>query len=322
MSTRLRAPVRDALREPYDEAAIEAGIARVRAARRSPVRSRRWMAAGGGLAAAAAIALAVMFAGEESGPLREGDRPLAGVLRGPREVALDDGSRLVLAAGARLEVLENERRDLHLLLASGEVVFDVRPGGDRQWTIECGLATVRVLGTRFTIERDGERVRVAVSRGAVLVSGEHVPDRARRLGAGQSLEVRVPVAPVADPVVVPTAPAPPRSPAAPPLRSRAPSAPRVVSVADLLAQADAARLSGRPREAVAPLERILAEHAGHPDAALAAFTLGRIEADALRRPERATRAFERAIELGLPPALERDASARLVRLREATGAPP
>ena len=78
--------------------------------------------------------------------------------------------------------------------------------------------------------------------------------------------------------------------------------------------ADVARLSGHPREAVAPLERMIAEHPGDPRAPVAAVMLGRLEMDRLVRPERARRAFERARELGLPAALAPDVDRRLARL--------
>ncbi|GAC1353284.1 MAG: hypothetical protein NVSMB1_25150 [Polyangiales bacterium] len=87
---------------------------------------------------------------------------------------------------------------------------------------------------------------------------------------------------------------------------------RTTSVPDLLALADVARLSGHPAEAVAPLERILAEASLHESAPLAAFTLGKIELDALDHPARAATSFARAIALGAPRGFQEDAYARLV----------
>jgi transmembrane sensor len=85
-----------------------------------------------------------------------------------------------------------------------------------------------------------------------------------------------------------------------------------LSVADLLALADVARLSGHPREAVAPLERILSRFASDPQAPLAAFALGRLELDALDQPRKAAAALERALALGVPRSLKEDVRARLV----------
>src|SRR5262249_13350397 len=88
----------------------------------------------------------------------------------------------------------------------GSVLYDVRPGGPRRWTIECGLATVEVIGTAFRIDRTSLRVHVEVFRGVVLVRGERVPDRAARLTAGMSLDVTA-AAPAA--TTAPWEPAPP-----------------------------------------------------------------------------------------------------------------
>jgi transmembrane sensor len=85
-----------------------------------------------------------------------------------------------------------------------------------------------------------------------------------------------------------------------------------LSVSDLLALADVARLSGHPREAVAPLERILSRFASDPQAPLAAFALGRLELDALDQPRLAAAALERALSLGVPRSLKEDVRARLV----------
>jgi transmembrane sensor len=83
-------------------------------------------------------------------------------------------------------------------------------------------------------------------------------------------------------------------------------------VNDLLALADVARLSGHPAEAVAPLERILAEFARDSQAPLAAFALGRLELDSLGRARAAALAFRKALDLGIPQALREDVLARLV----------
>jgi transmembrane sensor len=87
---------------------------------------------------------------------------------------------------------------------------------------------------------------------------------------------------------------------------------RHVGVTDLLVLADVARLSGHPADAVAPLERILTDFPADPQAALAAFAVGRLELDALGRPTRAAAALNRALTLGLPQTLREDVRARLV----------
>jgi transmembrane sensor len=84
------------------------------------------------------------------------------------------------------------------------------------------------------------------------------------------------------------------------------------SVEDLFALADVARLSGHPREAAPPLERILDEHSSDPRAPLAALTLGRIQLRSLAAPAAAARSVRRAFALGVPAGLTEDAYALLV----------
>jgi hypothetical protein len=69
------------------------------------------------------------------------------------------------------------------------------------------------------------------------------------------------------------------------------------SVSSLFAAADAARLAGRPADAVAPLTAILDRFPGDRRAGLAAFQLGRVLADDLGDRAAAARAFARAREL-------------------------
>jgi transmembrane sensor len=341
--SRLELPIKEHLRDPAEEAALHRIWSQIDGRFPRLRRRRRHVVLGGGLALAACAAFAlVTFVRRDAGPLRFADgRPLVAVdapAAGSR-LALSDGSSVELGAGARFEPLESSGTSFLAVLQRGRASFEVRPGGPRRWQVECGLATVEVVGTRFACERAPGRLRVSVQRGEVVVRGERVADRARRLVAGQSLDiVEAPV--VSAPVAAEPASSPP-SPlvaAAPvPASSEPEGAWRELArggqhgeafaalgraglrretqrlgVADLLALADVARLSGHPREAVAPLERILTSFARDPQAPLAAFALGRLELDSLDQPHRAATALERALALGLPQSLQEDARARLV----------
>src|SRR5262249_9513780 len=110
----------------------------------------------------------------------------------PVAVELSDGSKLDLAAESELVTLENRAHDVVLLFERGRASFSVNPQGHRRWSIECGLATVEVVGTRFTIDRSPSRLFVGVAEGVVLVRGEAVPERVRRLTRGETLEVSSP----------------------------------------------------------------------------------------------------------------------------------
>jgi transmembrane sensor len=364
-----RTPVGKWLREDADAAGLERvwrGVQRRRAERARRAPHVRWV---GGLAVAAAVLLvAIAWRGRGQGDRSAAIAPDRGALAlagggeigsllaesAARDVPLADGSRILLDAGTAIEPLQNGPTEFSALVARGRATFDVRPGGPRRWVLECGLATVEVVGTRFTVERAAHVVRVSVERGIVLVRGERVRDRVQRLTAGDSLDV--------DDGLL-SALAPPRTDDAPAVSAvaalapvRAPSvaasthvaaaarewrgleqsgdhaaayaelgpagiasASKGASVEDLLALADVARLSGHPADAVVPLSRVVAEHADDPTAPLAAFTLGRLQLDALGQPAPAAEAFSRALELGLPQSLQEDVYARLVEARARAG---
>jgi transmembrane sensor len=337
-------PLKDQLRDPVDEQAVQRIWHQIDG--RFPVarRRRRRVAVLVGFSLATAGAVAVVgHMRRDAGPLRLGDGGAIVAVDAPvtgAHLSLSDGSSIQLAGGARLEPLESTGSSFLAVLQRGSASFDVRPGGPRRWQVECGLATVEVVGTRFGCERGPGRLRVSVQRGAVLVRGERVADRVRRLVAGESLDV-------VEAPVTPTGPAPAlaeaEAPSPSPLGVRPTSwqefahrgrhheafaalgaqgvrrESRRLGVTDLLALADVARLSGHPMEAVTPLDRILTEFADDPQAPLAAFALGRLELDALGRPRRAITALERALALGIPQSLREDVRARLVEAHVRAG---
>jgi transmembrane sensor len=395
----LRAPLGKIADAPVDEVTVQRmwrAIGKRRA--RSQGSASPWALRGAVvLAACVALALLVRFAAHrDAGPLHQaGGAELANIegtaaptvagapVGAPIRVDLDDGSSLLVAANARMKTLENTSTSLVTLLETGRVTFDVRPGGPRRWIIECGLATVEVVGTRFTVDRSPHHGRVEVERGVVLVRGELVKDRIRRLTAGESLDIddlaadALAPAPSSAPVAgarasidrVPAANAVKATSSAPPAEGpepwrdlarkgafkeayraitmgaslpnprtiegaptisrpmeAAPSNPSSVaqeakraSVDDLLLLADVARLSGHSSEAVAPLLRVIDEQSGDPRASMAAFTLGRIQLDALGQAAAAAQTFSRAIAMGLPQGLREDAYARVVEARARAG---
>jgi transmembrane sensor len=83
-------------------------------------------------------------------------------------------------------------------------------------------------------------------------------------------------------------------------------------VADHMLAADVYRMSGHPREALAPLRRVVKAHSADPRAPLAAFTLGRVLLDDLGQPAAAARAFRSARAFAPSGALAEDALAREV----------
>ena len=94
---------------------------------------------------------------------------------------------------------------------------------------------------------------------------------------------------------------------------------RKASLDELFALADVARLSGHPKEAVAPLERVVREFPDDSRSSLAAFTLGRLYLGTMNDPASASWAFQRAIDRGVPGGLEEDAWASLVEAKSRAG---
>lgn len=352
----LRAPLNQLLDDAVDASAVERVRLRLHASRRVPPRRLAPT-----LAAAAVVLLVVggaLFAGRSasrSGPLLRSDGAPLALLRGEASVSLDDGSRVTLGPDVTVEPVENREDRLILVQGDGHVTYDVEPGGRRRWSVDAGAVTVDVVGTRFTIDREGPRVRVSVERGRVRVRGADVAGGLQRLTAGGVLEVgaappsepTAPSAPSSDDSVEPqlrerpepraragveSDPRPARLPRWRTLATRQEhdeafallgedgfrdATARARSTDELFALADIARLSGHPALAVAPLRRIV-ETPG-PGAPVAALTLGRLELDALDHPADAARSLDRALELGLPEHLRETALARSVDAHRRAG---
>jgi transmembrane sensor len=187
----LRYPLKDRLQDPVTERALQRvwrGIDE-QSPRRPRRRLRKVAIAALAILVGAGVGLALHL--RHSGPLRLSDgHPLRAVDASTEaELSFDDGSRIRLWPGTHFAPIESSATTFTAVLTRGEARFDVRPGGPRRWLIECGLATVEVLGTEFHCRRNGDRLRVSVERGTVLVRGEAVPDRVRLLTAGDSIEV-------------------------------------------------------------------------------------------------------------------------------------
>lgn len=92
--------------------------------------------------------------------------------RGQREsVMLADGSKLTLntATQLRTEVTAQARQ---VWLENGEAFFDIAHDATRPFVVHAGKQTVTVLGTKFSLLREGEKLRVAVLEGRVQVQAE------------------------------------------------------------------------------------------------------------------------------------------------------
>lgn len=256
-------------------------------------------------------------------------------------VALSDGSFVTLDPGAKAQVVANQPDRLTLLLKSGGVRFEVKPGGRRRWLIEAGVASVEVVGTIFSVHRSTAGVSVSVERGTVLVRSDQLPDRLVRLDAGHFVFARArgdePAKPAPAPVeaerpVTPPPHAPPPKPSpVPPPDWRTPASSgdfeaawaalgepgfraRVAASRDpeeLLLLSDLARATQHWAPAAAALSRLLEVSPGDPSAA---FMLGRLELEQLSRPAEAAKHFA-----GVSGPLAGDARVREVEALAAAG---
>jgi len=380
--TRLRTPLKHALRKTTTEASVARMWARIEARGRTGVvvRARGSSPRVFALAAAAIVVIVGAFFGLRGARRAEGTalwpvarvafRPLvradgapfvgAQAAAEPALVTLMDGSKITLSPGASVEPRSNDDHLLALQQLRGRVHYDVTPGGPRRWTIACGqgahegAVTVEVVGTSFDVDTSEEHVRVDVRHGVVIVRGAGVPEGQARLGAGASIDVPAHVRNVGDlrdsdepapsttatttQVPAETAAAAAHAASAPPPAHTAGAAwqqlaargehgaayaelgpnglanatSSAATVDELLALADIARLSGHPRDAVPPLERIVSAHSGDARASLAALTLGRVELTALADAHAAIAPLRSALALGIPRDLEGDTHALLV----------
>lgn len=91
------------------------------------------------------------------------------------EVALEDGSRVVLSSDSRLDV-RMSRGERDVSLARGEAIFDVAHDTRRPFVVEAEGRRVRAVGTRFSVRRDVDALRVVVTEGKVRLDGAQAAD--------------------------------------------------------------------------------------------------------------------------------------------------
>ena len=90
---------------------------------------------------------------------------------GQREsIILADGSQLTLNTATKLRTAVNKQAR-QVWLDRGEAYFDIAHDPQHPFIIHAGKQTVTVLGTKFSLYRDGDRLRVAVVEGRVQVQG-------------------------------------------------------------------------------------------------------------------------------------------------------
>lgn len=124
----------------------------------APRRGLYWLSGG---AVAAALALVIGWT-SLSGPsaLQE----YATAPGEHREVALADGSKMVLNGATRVALIDKREAEL----ITGEALFEVRHDAANPFIVKTGGAVLQDAGTVFNVVRDESGLRVSVAEGAVI----------------------------------------------------------------------------------------------------------------------------------------------------------
>ena len=85
-----------------------------------------------------------------------------------RSIVLTDGSRVSIGAKSSLSVNFSSDKRI-LVLEAGEALFKVAHDAERQFIVMAGPSTITAVGTAFNVRREGNRVVVTVTEGAVEV---------------------------------------------------------------------------------------------------------------------------------------------------------
>ncbi|MEO8840235.1 MAG: FecR family protein [Kofleriaceae bacterium] len=246
----------------------------------APARGRRpwWIALPIAAVAIAAVAFVVRAPApaDEAGPTRiVSEASPSTIALADAHITLDPHSAIVMRAGP------------DAIVERGAAWFAVEPRGSRPpFVVVAGDAHVRVVGTRFRVEHDGERVAVEVDHGTVEVGyhGEVV-----RLTAAQHWRSDAPTIIADAPADTPaeTPPAPQIVPSPPPQIVPRPSARPAMSPADRDGQrfAELTRIEVSSPDAAMKGYLALSQGAGRW-AEVALFAAARLAAD--RHDSRAT----------------------------------
>jgi transmembrane sensor len=110
---------------------------------------------------------------------QRGDRystPIGGIA----SVPLADGSNLILNTATQIRV-DITPRERHIRLDSGEAFFEVAHDTNRPFVVQVGNKRVIAVGTKFSVRRTGDDIRVIVTEGKVRVES-----RLMNAGAGSN----------------------------------------------------------------------------------------------------------------------------------------
>jgi transmembrane sensor len=271
-------------------------------------------------------------------------------------VRFSDGTSLSMASATLARVTETNWRGATVVLEEGSLRVAVVHRDASAWHVKAGPFTVIVTGTKFDVRWSAREQALALDlqEGSVTVLGPSLGASGRRVSSGESLRVSVEekvtdVSPPLTSAAGETAAAPARrDDATRSLPSDATgngrgswrqlalggryaealaaaegegfdAACRRASAADLLLLGDTARFAGSPKLAEQALQLVRARLAGTHEAAMAAFSLGRIAYDERRNYREAARWFRTYLREEPSGGLAREAAGRLIEAESAAG---
>lgn len=136
-----------------------------------PARSR--------LALAACVAFVLTSAGAGAWYLLTKPVIFRTAVGGLASVPMEDGSRITLNTDSEVRLIGAER-ERRVDLERGEAFFEVTKDPDRPFVVHAGRQRIFVLGTRFSVRRSGDELRILVTEGRVRVEPESSRARAWR----------------------------------------------------------------------------------------------------------------------------------------------
>ena len=273
---------------------------------------RRWQVQLAAAAAVAAVGVALWRPWQETAlqvapeKVASAERWFATGAEG-KSVRLEDGSVLQLGHTTQLRIVRESPRETRVLLERGTATCDVELGSERRFVIEAGSFAVTARDSRFTAGLDADPkllpvLSLQVERGSIELRGEH---GSATLGAGQKWSSGQLLPPKTAPSTVPTLRTPPtvthgRAGPTPPPKLEEQRAPdrEARTAADLMRDANQARLAGRAREAAQHYDTLRKQHPGDARAGLAAFELARLRLHSLGDAAGALEAFDFALQRG------------------------
>jgi transmembrane sensor len=87
---------------------------------------------------------------------------------GTASVPMQDGSKVTLNTNTRIQVALTER-ERGVQLEHGEAFFEVAKDPTRPFVVSAGGKRIIAVGTKFSVEREADEVRVVVSEGTVRI---------------------------------------------------------------------------------------------------------------------------------------------------------